>query len=70
MNDHIHNVAEMMALLFSTSDVELLLGDHTADATGHCRGCLYPTTPPPVWPCRLWEIGNETRRIWGATTSA
>ncbi|WP_232666299.1 hypothetical protein [Pseudonocardia sp. TRM90224] len=61
--DQIRSVAEILAVMSSPSAVDRILAQHTADSTGHCRGCRYPTTAAPVWPCRLWEIAEETTRI-------
>jgi hypothetical protein len=63
VGDQIHSVAEVLADMLSAASVSRILEEHTADASGHCRGCRYPTTAQPVWPCRLWEIANETRQI-------
>jgi hypothetical protein len=62
-SDQIRSIAEILATAYSSSALRRILVEHTADATGHCRGCRYPTTAAPVWPCRLWEIGKETERI-------
>jgi hypothetical protein len=64
--DQIHSIAALLAVSLPASAVGRILGEHTADASGHCRGCRYPTTASPVWPCRLWEIGDEARRIRSA----
>ena len=61
--DQKQSIAEVLAASLSAAAVSGILGEHVADATGHCRGCRYPTTAAPVWPCRLWEIGNATRRM-------
>ena len=66
MTDQIHSIAALLAVSLSAAAVARILGEHTADSTGHCSGCRYPTTAAPVWPCRLWEIGNEARRIRAA----
>ena len=66
MADQIHSIAELLAVSLSAAAVGRILGEHIADESGHCRGCKYPTTASPVWPCRLWEIGNEARRIHAA----
>lgn len=60
--DQIHSIAAQLANLSSPTAVSRILHDHAADSTGHCRGCRYPTTAAPVWPCRLWEIAEQTRR--------
>jgi hypothetical protein len=62
-SDQIHSIAEILAVSYSATALRRILVEHTADATGHCRGCRSPTTAAPVWPCRLWEIGKETERI-------
>jgi hypothetical protein len=62
-SNQIHSIAEILATAYSASALRRILVEHTADATGHCRGCRYPTTAAPVWPCRLWEIGKETERL-------
>ena len=64
--DQIHSIAALLAASLPAAAVASILGEHTADATGHCSGCRYPTTAAPVWPCRLWEIGNEAKRIRSA----
>jgi hypothetical protein len=61
--DQFNSLAEVLAMTFSTAAVRRILSEHTADETGHCRGCRYPTSATPVWPCRLWEIANEAERI-------
>jgi hypothetical protein len=60
--DQIHSIAAELAILSSPTAVGRILHDHSADSTGHCRGCRYPTTAAPVWPCRLWEIADQTLR--------
>jgi hypothetical protein len=35
-----------------------LLQRHTADATGHCRGCQLPQAGLTRWPCTLWLIAT------------
>jgi hypothetical protein len=67
--DHIRGIAEILAVMTSAAAVSQILRDHTADSTGHCRGCRYPTTAAPVWPCRLWEIADETTRIRSAAAN-
>lgn len=66
MTDQIHDIAEILVVMSAPSAMNRILEEHTADSTGHCRGCRYPTTAPPVWPCRLWEIAEETTRIRNA----
>jgi len=61
--NQIRSIAEVLAASFSAIAVSRILGEHVPDSTGHCRGCWYPTTASPVWPCRLWEIGHEAERI-------
>lgn len=62
-SDQIRSIAEVLAVAYSATALRRILVEHTADATGHCRGCRFPTTAAPVWPCRLYEIGKETERI-------
>jgi hypothetical protein len=62
-SDQIRSIAEILAVTYSANALRQILMEHTADDTGHCRGCRYPTTAAPVWPCRLYEIGRETERI-------
>ncbi|WP_037057075.1 hypothetical protein [Pseudonocardia asaccharolytica] len=68
--DQIRGIAEILAFTYSPSDLSRILVEHTADETGHCRGCQYPTKASPVWPCPLWEIAKETERIRGLPESA
>jgi hypothetical protein len=68
--NQIHSIAEILATAFSTSALRRIQVEHTADSTGHCRGCRYPTSASPVWPCRLWEIGAESERISRAAGSS
>jgi hypothetical protein len=65
-SDQIQSIAEILAATYSAGALRRILVEHSADSTGHCRGCRYPTTAAPVWPCRLWEIGKETERIMSA----
>ncbi|WP_219418280.1 hypothetical protein [Pseudonocardia nigra] len=69
-NDQIRSIAEILAFTFSAAELRQILDEHTADASGHCRGCRYPTTASPTWPCRLWEIGAESERIRRAARPA
>lgn len=62
-NDQIRSIAEVLAGVYSESALRRILVEHTADYSGHCRGCRYPTMAPPRWPCRLYEIGKETERL-------
>jgi hypothetical protein len=62
-SDQIRSIAEILAVACSATALRRILVEHTADSTGHCRGCRFPTTAAPVWPCRLYEIGKETERI-------
>ncbi|MCU1663014.1 MAG: hypothetical protein QOI36_1474 [Pseudonocardiales bacterium] len=62
MTDQIRSIAEVLAVMSSPNAVSRILSEHSVDSTGHCRGCRYPTVAAPVWPCRLWEIADETRR--------
>jgi hypothetical protein len=66
--DQIRSIAEILASNYSTGALSQIFAEHTADTTGHCSGCRYPTTAAPVWPCRLWEIGKEIERIRNAST--
>ena len=68
-SDQIRSVAEVLALSYSPTAVRRILVEHRADDTGHCRGCRFPTTAAPVWPCRLYEIGQEVERIRRARVS-
>jgi hypothetical protein len=61
--DQIRSIAEVLSATFPATAVRSILSEHSPDATGHCRGCRFPTTAAPVWPCRLWEIGNEVERL-------
>jgi hypothetical protein len=58
-----HSIAELLSASLSPAAVAGILDEHVADPTGHCRGCRFPTTAPPVWPCRLWGIADEARRL-------
>lgn len=62
-SDQIHSIAEVLSATMSASAVRHILAEHSPDTTGHCRGCRFPTTAAPVWPCRLWEIGKEMERL-------
>jgi hypothetical protein len=62
-NNQIRSIAEVLSATISASAVRHILTEHSPDATGHCRGCRFPTTAAPVWPCRLWEIGKEMERL-------
>jgi hypothetical protein len=62
-SDQIRSIAEILAVSCTAGALRRILVEHTADATGHCRGCRFPTTAAPVWPCRLYEIGKESERI-------
>ena len=62
-SDQIRSIAEVLSATFTNSAVRHILAEHSPDATGHCRGCRFPTTAAPVWPCRLWEIGKEMERL-------
>jgi hypothetical protein len=62
MTDQIRSIAEVLAVMSSPNAVGRILDEHSADSTGHCRGCRYPTVAAPVWPCRLWEIAEEAHR--------
>jgi hypothetical protein len=67
-SDQIRSIAEVLSATFTASAVRHILTEHSPDPTGHCRGCRFPTTAAPVWPCRLWEIGNEMERLRAART--
>lgn len=60
------SIAELLAASLSPAAVAGILHEHVADPTGHCRGCRFPTTASPVWPCRLWGIADEARRLGSA----
>lgn len=62
LSDPIRSIAKLLAGMQSPDAVRRILDEHTADSTGHCSGCRYPTVAAPVWPCRLWEIAQETQR--------
>ena len=68
--DQINSIAEILAVAFPDAAVRRMLVEHTADATGHCRGCRSATSASPVWPCRLWEIGKESERLKHRSKSA
>jgi hypothetical protein len=61
--DQNHSIAELLSASLSPAAVSRILREHRADATGHCRGCRFPTTAAPVWPCRLWGIADGARRL-------
>jgi hypothetical protein len=61
--DQTHSIAELLSASLSPAAVAGILHAHVADPTGHCRGCRFPTTAPPVWPCRLWGIAEAARRL-------
>ena len=61
--DQTHSIAELLSASLSPAAVARILREHVADPTGHCRGCRFPTTASPVWPCRLWSIADEARRL-------
>ncbi|MFC5993807.1 hypothetical protein ACFQE5_06220 [Pseudonocardia hispaniensis] len=67
--DQIRDIAEILAFTYSPAALRRILVEHTADSTGHCLGCQYPTKASPVWPCRLWEIAKESERIRGRDAS-
>jgi hypothetical protein len=58
-----HSIAELLSASLSAAAVSRILQEHVADPTGHCRGCRFPTTATPVWPCRLWAIADQARRL-------
>lgn len=64
-HDQIDSIAQLLATSWSEESVDQILEAHTADASGHCSGCPSQVGAPPVWPCRLWTIGDEARRIRG-----
>jgi hypothetical protein len=68
--NQIRSIAEVLAVTFASTELRRILDTHVADDTGHCRGCRYPTMAAPMWPCRLWEIGNEAERIKATRRSA
>jgi hypothetical protein len=59
----IRGIAEALAGSLPDAAVGSILGEHVPDPSGHCRGCRFPTTASPVWPCRLWSIADELRRM-------
>lgn len=59
----IRGIAEALAGSLPATAVDAILDEHVPDPTGHCRGCRFPTTASPVWPCRLWSIADELRRM-------
>jgi hypothetical protein len=59
----IRGIAEALAGSLPAAAIAGILGEHVADSSGHCRGCRFPTTASPVWPCRLWAIADEMRRM-------
>ncbi|MCO1656161.1 hypothetical protein [Pseudonocardia humida] len=59
----IRGIAEALAGSLPDAAVDRILDEHAPDSTGHCRGCRFPTTASPVWPCRLWAIADELRRL-------
>jgi hypothetical protein len=59
----IRGIAEALAGSLPAAAVGNILGEHVPDPSGHCRGCRFPTTASPVWPCRLWSIADELRRM-------
>jgi hypothetical protein len=61
--DQNHSIAELLSASLSPAAVSRILHEHIADPTGHCRGCRFPTAATPVWPCRLWGIADEARRL-------
>lgn len=62
-HDQIDSIAQLLATSWSEEAVEQILDAHTADASGHCAGCRSQVAAAPVWPCRLYAIGDEARRI-------
>jgi hypothetical protein len=40
-----------------------LMAAHVDDGRGHCRGCWLPQAPPPIWPCTLFAVGREARKL-------
>jgi hypothetical protein len=40
-----------------------LMAVHVDDGRGHCAGCWFPQTPPPVWPCTLFAVAREARSL-------
>jgi len=59
----IRGIAEALAGSLSSAAVDRILAEHVPDPSGHCRGCRFPTTASPVWPCRLFAIADELRRL-------
>jgi hypothetical protein len=42
---------------------DLLIAAHVDDGGGHCYGCRLPQTPAPTWPCTLYAVGQQARRL-------
>jgi hypothetical protein len=59
----IRSLAEVLTASLPPDAVAAILAEHVADPSGHCEGCRFPTTASPVWPCRLWAIADELRRM-------
>jgi hypothetical protein len=57
------SIAELLSASLSPAAVNQILREHVADPSGHCRGCRFPTTAAPVWPCRLWAIADAARLL-------
>jgi hypothetical protein len=62
-HDQIQDIAQLLAQSWSEEAVEQILDAHAADASGHCAGCRSQVAASPVWPCRLFAIADEARRI-------
>ena len=56
--------SELALLLVQLPGVpEKLVGAHTADDRGHCRGCTQPQGGTPRWPCTLCATAVQALRI-------
>lgn len=47
----------------------VLLAEHRADRTGHCRRCAGATGAAPVWPCRLRVLAEQAGRVGPVATA-
>lgn len=55
--------AELLVRNGSPNVGALMMEEHSADASGHCRGCPHSDTPAPVFPCRLRLIGEAAEGL-------
>jgi hypothetical protein len=60
--------AALLLIQYSDRAWEPLLGQHAADASGHCGSCRSASGASPVWPCELWLIADQARRLAGRQT--